>query len=62
MVLSTPLFSQNDKSEIRYTCTNVNKKLKKLSNKNLVLLSSSYCALTLDVLRQGRCNREQLLI
>ena len=34
-------------SEIKYTYTNVNKKLKKLSNKNLALLQSSYFALTL---------------
>ena len=46
-VLSTPLSLQNDMSEIRYTYTNANKKLKKLSNKNLALLQSSYFALTL---------------
>ena len=36
-----------DKSEIRYTYTNVNKTLEKLSNKKLALLFSSYCPLAI---------------
>ena len=44
--LSAPLSLQNDKPEIKYTYTDINKNLEKLSNKNLTLLLSSYCPLT----------------
>ena len=40
-----PLSLLNDKPEIRYTYTDVNKNRENLSNKNLTLLLSSYCPL-----------------
>ena len=42
MVINSPLYLQNDKIEIGYTYTDVNKHLEKRSNKNLALLLSSY--------------------